>query len=89
MPDHAVQTEALRAGRPLSVGAVVVVPIEHTESHGDCVGAGAWLSVVREPYALVVRDAAGVRAIGIGNDMITLEQLRASVRGLDALLDSV
>lgn len=89
MPEHGVQSGTLRAGRPLTVGAVTVLPIERTASHADCLGTHAWISFFREPYALVVRDAAGVRALGIGGEAISLERLRASVPGLDALLDSI
>ena len=46
---------------------------------------GAWFSVAKQPYALVVRDAAGIQAVDI-DVSISLEELRERIPELDALL---
>jgi hypothetical protein len=47
---------------------------------------GAWFSVAKQPYALVVRDANGIRTLNIDAAAVSLEQLREQIPGLDALL---
>ncbi|UCH18334.1 MAG: hypothetical protein JSW36_04710 [Burkholderiales bacterium] len=89
MSERGRRSEALRAGRPLVVGAVTVVPIERTVIHADRGSTHAWFSIAMEPYALVVRDAAGIRALGTGEVAVSIEQLRHSVPALDALLASI
>jgi hypothetical protein len=89
MPERGRRSEAFRAGAPLVVGAVTVVPIERTVSYAHRGRTHAWFSIVLEPYALVVRDAAGIRALGTGEVAVSIEQLRHSVPELDALLASI
>jgi acid phosphatase family membrane protein YuiD len=89
MLEHSRRSEAFRTGRPLVVGAVTVVAIERTVSHADRGGTHAWFSIALEPYALIVRDAAGIRALGTGEVAVSIEQLRHSVPELDALLASI
>jgi hypothetical protein len=89
MPEPGRRSEAFRAGVPLVVGAVTVVPIGRTVSHADRGRTHAWFSIAIEPYALVVRDPAGLRALGIGEVAVSIEQLRHRVPEIDALLASI
>jgi hypothetical protein len=80
------KTEALRAGTPLTVGGVALLPIEHVVIHATKGHIGAWISVAKEPYALIVRDSNGIHMLDTDMADVSLGQLRESVPGLDTLL---
>jgi len=80
------QTETLRAGTPLTVGGVTLLPIEYVVMHATKGSIGAWISVAKEPYALIVRDSNGIHMLDTNKADVSLGQLRESVPGLDALL---
>jgi hypothetical protein len=86
MPERALRVETLQAGAPVVVGAVTLLPVERLVVQGVPGGASTWVSASKEPYALIVRDAAGMRAIGVDARPIPMESLRAGMRGLDAAL---
>jgi hypothetical protein len=50
---------------------------------------GGWFSIAKEPYALIVRDAGGIRAVSVDATALSLEALREKIRGLDASLESM
>jgi hypothetical protein len=85
MPNNA-HTDSLRAGALLRHGAVTLLPIEHVVLHAYPINGRVWFSAIKEPYALVVRDAAGLWAIGSDPVAVSLERLRQSVPGLDGVL---
>ncbi len=89
MPERASQVETVRAGKPLGVGSVSLLPIERVRVCSDRSARGAWFAVAMEPYALVVRDAGGLRAVGPDAEALSLDELREQIRGLDALLASM
>jgi hypothetical protein len=89
MPERASHTETVRAGTPLRVGSVTLLPIERVVVHSDMGALGAWLTAAKEPYALVARDAGGIRALDIGATAVSLEALREGIPGLDAVLASM
>jgi hypothetical protein len=89
MSERRSQTETVRAGTPLRVGPVTLLPIERVVVHSVMGALGAWFTAAKEPYALVVRDAGGVRALDIGATVVSLEALREEVPGLDAVLASM
>jgi hypothetical protein len=84
--DHARHTEVLRAAAPLTLGRLTLLPIERVVQRSSWGDARAWFSASKEPYALVVRDAAGLRVVGTGAAPLSLEVLRERVVGLDAAL---
>ena len=89
MPERTSHTEAVRAGTPLRVGSVTLLPIERVVVHSGVGALGAWFSAAKEPYALVVRDAGGVRVLDIGAGLFSLEALREGIPGLDSVLASM
>ena len=89
MPERASHTERVRAGTPLRVGSVTLLPIERVVVHSAVGALGAWFTAAQEPYALVVRDAGGIRTLDIGATAVSLEALRAEIPGLDAVLASM
>ncbi len=86
MPERTGHTETVRAGTPVSVGSVTLLPIERVVVRSDRGAQRVWFFVAKEPYALIVRDAGGIRAMGADAAAISLEKLREKIRGLDALL---
>ncbi len=86
MPEPARPTGELRAGTRLRVGSVTLIPIERVVVHAGTEGGAAWFTGAKEAYALVVRDAHGVRAIGVGAPEVSLEALREAIPGLEGEL---
>jgi hypothetical protein len=86
VPERTAHTEAMRAGTPVAVGSITLLPIERVVVHTDRGGSVAWLAAVMEPRALIVRDGRGIRAIDAGAAEIPLDALRAEVPALDAAL---
>lgn len=89
MPERDTRTEILRAGTPFAVGAVTLLPIERVVTHAQQGKTGAWFSLVREPCALVVRDAGGIRALDTAAAAVSVAQLREKIPELDVLLASM
>ena len=85
--EHARHTEVLRAAAPLALGRLTLLPIERVVQRSHRGDASGWLWAFKEPCALVVRDAAGLRVVGIGAAPVSLEALREQVPGLDAALE--
>lgn len=89
MPERTGHIETVRAGTPLRVGSATLLPIERVVVHSGLGALGAWFVAAKEPYALVVRDAGGVRVLDLGAAVVSLEALRREVPGLDAVLSSM
>jgi hypothetical protein len=89
MPERKTRTDTLHAGTPFTVGSVTLLPIERVVVHSETGRTGVWFSATKEPYALVVRDAGGIRAVDTGAQAVPLEALRAQIPGFDALLASM
>lgn len=86
MPERIFRTGALRAGMTVTLGSVILLPIERVVLRSDRGNTGAWISASMEPYALIVRDAGGIRSINIDAAAGSFEELRVGVPGLDAVL---
>lgn len=86
MHERASHREAVRAGVPVTLGRVTLLPIERTLLHACHGKSGLWLWAAKQPYALIVRDAGGLRVFGVEAAAVSIEGLCASVPGLDALL---
>jgi len=78
--------EALRAGKPLMFGDVTLVPVARAAIRSDSGEGGYWLSAFKEPYAVIVRDAGGVRAFAVDSSEIALDALIEEVPNLGAIL---
>lgn len=76
----------LRTGNPLVVGAVTFVPIECCSLHFATWNMGCCLSGFKEPFAIIVLDADGVRAFDTEGREIPLQSLIRKIPDLDALL---
>jgi hypothetical protein len=89
MPDRDTRTEKLQAGRPFTVGCATLLPIERIVVHTMRGKTHGWVSMVKEPYALAVRDAGGIRAVNTDANAVSLVQLRAQFPEIDAALASM
>lgn len=65
---------------------MTLLPVERVVVHSGVGALGAWFIAAKEPYALVVRDAGGIRALEIGVTPVSLEALRERIPGLDTVL---
>ena len=81
--------ETLRAGSPLSVGDVTLVPIERAGIRSDMGDAGCWISAFKEVFAVVVCDARGVRALDADSSEIALDALIRKTPDLGAILSNL
>ena len=88
MPEPARHVEELRAGTRLRVGSVTLIPIERVVVRAGAAGSAAWFTAVMEPFALVVGDAGGVRAIGVGAEEVSLESLGETIPGLFSMVEA-
>ncbi len=78
--------DELRAGNPLVAGKVTLVPIERYVIQSYTGDRGSWLSGLKEPFAVVVCDAIGIRAFDIKAKEISVESLVQKIPDLDAVL---
>lgn len=85
MSERSTCTETYRAGTPIHVGGVTLLPIEHLAMQSETGIVSAWFSFAKQPYSLIVRDAAGIRTVDIDR-AVSLAELLEKVPGLDALL---
>jgi hypothetical protein len=81
-----VRTERWRAGVPIHLGAIRLLPIERTVTRALAAPHGGWLAVAHEACALVVRDGAGTRVLDAGAGADSLESLRERLPELESLL---
>ena len=89
MSERSTHTEILRAGAPVAVGSVTLLPIERVVLHSERGSTHVWCLVAKEPYALVVRDAGGLRAVDADAMAVSFADLREKIPRLDALLASM
>ena len=89
MADSDIDVGTLKAGHPMTVGAVTLLPVERTVVRASGQGARAWVFGSRDLYALVLRDAEGIRAVDANAAAIPLEQLVGAIPGLGAALSAI
>ena len=89
MPERVDRVEKVRAGRPLCVGGVALLPIERVVVRSHPAARGGWVIASVEPYALVVRDGRRLRVLVLAGVSVSLAQLRERIPGLDASLGMV
>lgn len=78
----------LRAGNPLVADEVTLVPIEQWVIQSVTGEMGCWLSGLKEPFAIIVCDAIGIRAFDTEATEVTVESLIQQVPDLAAVLAS-
>lgn len=86
MLERSVCVEHLRAGSPLTAGSITLLPIERVLLHAGRGDAYLWCAADKQPLALIVRDAGGMRVVAAGTEVVSLDALRERVPGLDRVL---
>ena len=76
----------LRAGKPYTIGTVTLVPIERIYIHSDRGKLGYRLTGFKEPHAVVICDAKGIRAFNPNAEKISLDLLIQVIPNLKASL---
>ena len=78
--------DELRAGNPLVAGDVTLVPIERCFIQSNTEDMGCWLSGLKEPFAIIVCDATGIRAFDMEATEIPVESLIHKIPNLGTVL---
>jgi len=86
MAERAIETQVVRAGTPVVLGAMILMPIERLVWRADRTSSRVWFSMNKEPCALIVQDGDGTRAIDMDAMTMPLEELCRAVPGLNARL---
>lgn len=86
MAERHTRTQTVRAGTPVSVGPITLLPIERVVTISGVGKTRAWFSVAKEPCALVVRGPHGMHAVDANAMAVSLAHLRETIPELDALL---
>ena len=81
--------DKLQAGTPLVAGKFTLVPIERFFIHTEKGSTGHWLAAHKEPHAIIICDANGIRAFNLEAKEVSLEHLAQAVPNLDAILASL
>ncbi len=88
MPDKESHHETWRVGESITAVNITLLPVEKVlirSSKGD---AGTWVQASKEPFAIIIRDDKGVRALDMCANSVSLEELHQKIPDLDALLAS-
>lgn len=70
----------------MRLGPASLLPVERTVTRVRAARHGGWIATVREPCALVVRDALGLCVLDAGGGAHSLQDLRERVPGIEPLL---
>jgi hypothetical protein len=80
--------DELCAGKPMVVGEVTIVPIERCYMQFVPGDIGCWLYGLKEPFAIIIFDATGVRAYDKAAIEISVSSLIQKIPELSAVLAS-
>jgi hypothetical protein len=72
----------LRTGKTTVAPGVTIVPIERCFMQSGSGNMGCWLSGLKEPYAILVSDADGIRAFDTMGRGIPVESLVQEIPAL-------
>lgn len=72
----------LQADTPLVVGDATLIIIARLSIDADSTDHACWLHAGKEPYALVIRDARGLRALDMAGRRLAIEELIEDVPAL-------
>jgi hypothetical protein len=78
--------KSLRAGPAVATVGVTLIPIEWIEITAQRDGGHAWWQVTKEPVAVVICEAGGVRMLDANGAPLSLEEWLPRVDGLEASL---
>ena len=77
----------LRAGTPVAVAGVTLIPIERVGAAVEMRGRGLWFTGVKEPIAVVILRPGSACAVAVDGEARSISELVVDVPGLEALLE--
>jgi hypothetical protein len=80
--------DELRTGKPMVTGEVTIVPIERCYIQSIPGDMGCWLYGLKEPFAIIIFDATGIRAYDTAAIEISVASLIQKIPDLSAMLAS-
>ena len=80
--------KSLRAGTPVKVHDLELIPIEMTYLDSHQIADGVFACAAKEPAAVVIRSRTGDRAIDLDGRDVSLEELLRVVSGLSDAISS-
>ena len=80
--------DELYAGKPMVAGEVTIVPIERCYVHAVPGNIGCWFNGLKEPFAIIVCDAIGIRAYDTAAIEISVASLIQKIPDLSEVLAS-
>lgn len=75
----------LQPGTPVNLGDVSLMIIARLIIDADNAGTTCWLHAHKEPYAIVIRDASGLRALDMAGRRLPITELTDDVPGLESI----
>jgi hypothetical protein len=69
-------------GKPISINGITIIPIEKTSVESYGLGPARWAHGIKEPVAVVVKDASGVRAFDMEGRLVALEEVLGGNEGI-------
>lgn len=72
----------LRLGKAATVGEVTLIPLYHIKAHCVMLTGLYWLHGIADPFAVVIVEPTGVRALGVDGSEFSIEGLLEQVPGL-------
>lgn len=76
----------LRAGAPITVAGITLIPIERVRIDSGALSRAWWLSAAKEAVAVVLCGPEGPRAVDVEGRGRPVDELLAEVPGLESLL---
>ena len=80
--------DELRTGKPMVTGEVTIVPIERCYIQSVPGYMGGLLYGLKEPFAIIIFDATGIRAYNTSMKEITIASLIQKIPDLSAMMAS-
>lgn len=65
----------LKVGNALTINRVTLLPIERISLHTETMNSFRWVIAKKEPYAIILRDSKGERAIDMQGNPVPIETL--------------
>jgi hypothetical protein len=78
----------LRAGPPLVIGGVTIVPLERWIVTVAAHGRGAWGRAEKRAAGVLIADPSGARALDAAGGPLDLDVLKATIANYETLTDS-
>ncbi len=76
----------LRAGDPITVAGVTLVPIERVQINTEKQSYGYWLNATKEAVAIIICEPQGPRLMNVGEAKCSLDNIMMELPALESLL---